>query len=228
MSAFLPFLAIVLYVSLLVLIFKKVKNRWVKWVGALIWVLVPTVDEIVGLYILQTRLCPDSGLRVFQHGDKEGGLLLASSAPEAAWLRKFGFPFVEGRSGSGRYWRVSLVDDRPVQAEIANPSARYELTGWADHPMELGIFGVLLGENLPDPNRNSGGFGGHEYKLIDRQSRQVFAHFRGYSFNGGWAARTLSMLGGSVGSGSSCERRFREDQTTTMVERVFPQNGSEE
>lgn len=228
MSAFLPFLAIVFYVYLLVLIFQKIKIRWIKWFAALIWLLVPTADEIIGQYILQTRLCPDSGLRVFHHGDKEGGLLISWSAPSEGFLRMFGFPFVEGRSGDGTYLRLSLIEGRPVQSQIRKPAARYELTGWTDYPVDVGLVGALLGENLPNENRRAGGFGGNEYRLIDRQSRQVLARFRGYSFNGGWAARTLSMLAGGVGGGTGCERRYREDLTSTMLERVFSQNGNTE
>ncbi|WP_374603259.1 hypothetical protein [Niveibacterium sp.] len=227
MSAFLPFLAIVIYVSLLVIVFKKVKNGWIKWVGALIWVLVPTADEVVGRYVLQTKLCPESGLRVFHRGDKEGGLYISSSAPSEGFLRTYGFPFVEGRSGDGTYLRLSFVEGRPVQIEMPAPAARYELTGWSDYPVDLGIFGALLGENLPNENRHAGGFGGNEYRLIDRQTGQVMARFRGYGFNGGWAARTLSMLAGGVGGGTGCERRYREDLTSTMVERVFSKGGTE-
>jgi hypothetical protein len=96
---------------------------------------------------------------------------------DGVWITKYGFPFVEGVDGAGKFYRLSLRDGQLITELNVQPAAKYVISH--------------------DTLRPVPGFTGSALRVRDASTGETIGELISYGYGGGWAERFLAGFTGS-------------------------------
>lgn len=153
---------------------------------ALVMLLIPTADDLLGRYRVK-RLCEkEGGVRIFKTVENVEGIQM-NSADEVI-LRATKYQYVESTSTkAGGSYRI--------------PPARYSLTPSGRVIVEKNIIPRARYEYQRREEVRTDHISRYDQLIVDLQTNQILATDTYFGFRGGWAARTLLGWGGGGGAG---------------------------
>jgi len=206
-------LTIILYVVIAIFVVRAFKRPRARIIAAVVAILLPTTDAIVGRIYL-SHLCKTEGGIVVKKTSHEargfrihGGVFAAHDSSEAlrVWLNRYGVSFIEGQyKNDGTVDRVSLDNQSVKRERDVQPQSTIEL---AFKPADL--------DKLYPRDVDI---------LRDTRTGEVLGSYTMIGFAGGWAERLLARFS-DAGPGvvAWCDATRGEERRTELLRRIIAQ-----
>jgi len=179
---------IALYIGGAIWLVRSRKTRRGKWIAAIIALLLPTTDAVLGRIYLQQLCNTEGGLKVYRVAEGVKGFM-EQGATTDYWVKNHGYRFTEGSIPGGKYNRFSRQGDKIIQKwDVTKPKSKYR----ARYIGSEGIYSK----------------GTYQVEVI--ANKEVLATYTSLAFSGGWAERFLAQFSGAgVGNVAFCKTRLR-------------------
>ena len=177
-----------------------VPRWWVKIIGVLVVLLVPTADHLWGSYHLAYLCKKDAGLKVYRVVENVDGIYIEDGGPAREFF-ELGYQFVEGREG-GQYLRLERTDSPTKPSLVKAPSALYV----ARHDRQ-----------------DSSMYSYSRLTIKDRQTGELLGEYTDIAFYGGWAVHLLAMFSdaGSPSDPATCAQPHVWNRRVSLLKAVL-------
>jgi len=187
-------LTIILYVVIAVFVVRAFKRRRARIIVAVIAILLPTTDAVVGRIYLKHLCETEGGLKVNRVVEGVDGFRwdgrIAMRAPDdetKRFLNNYGVRYIESEQQDGKVDRVRLLDDRVVREQGVLGRSAYQIRFTSlDYKV-----GYIKDQNV----------------IVSIKDGEIIASDTQYIFKGGWAEHILGSFADSgPGSVAWCKR----------------------
>jgi len=163
-----------LYIAGAIWLVRLRKTRRAKWIAAVIALLLPTTDAVLGRIYLQHLCNTEGGLKVYRVVKGVKGFM-EQGATTDYWVKHYGYQFTEGPIPGGKYNRFSRQDGKIIQEwDVLKPKSKYRVKFVSKN--QRGIYGQSV------------------YMVDVIETGEVLALDTAIFFNGGWAERFLGAF----------------------------------